>query len=241
MKVLLLAAGMGTRLRPITNSIPKCLVPIQGMPLLGHWLALIKKVPDLSEVYVNCHYLADQVIKYLESIDSFPCPVTVLAEQELLGTAGTLCHPEIKLNNEPMMIIHADNLSMFDLHDFIDSHLNRPKQCVMTMMLFKTDSPKSCGIVSLDRNNIVTEMHEKVAEPPGNMANGAVYIFEPTVIHHIRQKKFEDISLQVIPKYMGAIFSWFNDGYHRDIGTVASYDTAQHEYSEFLKKYRTNI
>ena len=100
----------------------------------------------------------------------------------------------------------------------------------MTMMLFKTDSPSSCGIVELSHDGRVLNMHEKVDNPPGDLANGAVYIFEPEILDWIVKHGVTDISAQVIPAFHGKIYSWLNDVYHRDIGTPESYALAQKEF-----------
>jgi len=131
------------------------------------------------------------------------------------------------------MLVHADNLSKFDVDAFVRCHQQRPLGCEITMMTFTAQDPKSCGIVELDARGVVTAFHEKVAVPPGNLANGAVYIVEPTVVDFLEGKgKTEiDFSTEVLPAYLGRIFTYHNSIYHRDIGTLESYNAAQAEYS----------
>ena len=88
-RALLLAAGLGTRLRPLTMQTPKCLVPIGGEPLLGHWLRKLE-LAGCDSVLVNTHYLAEQVKAFLQSWQSPRMNVSSVHEPELLGTAGTL-------------------------------------------------------------------------------------------------------------------------------------------------------
>ena len=99
------------------------------------------------------------------------------------------------------------------------------------MMTFTAETPQSCGIVETDARDMVVAFHEKIANPPGNRANGAVYIFEPSVIDFIAQlgKPVADISTEVLPAYMGRIFTFHNADYHRDIGTLESFSLAQVE------------
>jgi len=89
------------------------------------------------------------------------------------------------------------------------------------MMTFITDQPESCGIVETNSFGVVTAFHEKVASPPGNVANGAVYIFEPSVVKAITTMTSAplDISRDVIPKYLGKIFAWPANAIHIDVGT----------------------
>ena len=227
MKAVLLAAGLGTRLQPITNTIPKCLVPINGVALLDIWLDLLTQQPQITEIYINLHYFADKVEAHLRSHWSHIPYITTWYEPFLLGTAGTLAAHSEELSNEDVMVIHADNLSKFDAGEFIHAFETRPATSVMTMMLFETDSPQSCGIVELDDKHQVLTMHEKVANPPTNLANAAVYILQNGLVDVIREKGMSDFSLDVIPYFFGRINTWTNHIYHRDIGTPESLAIAQ--------------
>jgi mannose-1-phosphate guanylyltransferase len=231
MKAILLAAGMGTRLRPITDTVPKCLVPVQGKPLLDYWLEMISVNPQISDIYVNLHYLREVVLKHLDKHWSQNSKIRRHPEQHLLGTAGTLRALQNDLSGAQLLVIHADNLSDFCLDDFIRAHQNRPSNCLITMMLFETDSPSTCGIVELDGKARVIKMHEKKTNPPGNLANGAVYIMEPKVLEWIVNHQAKDISAEVIPAFYGQIYSWLNNGYHRDIGNPEAYEMAQREFT----------
>ncbi|MCD4756718.1 MAG: nucleotidyltransferase family protein [Arcobacteraceae bacterium] len=240
MKALLLAAGLGTRLRPITNTIPKCLVPINGKPLLEYWIENLSKV-GIKEILVNTSYLSNKVENYIND-SQYKDIVTLVHEEELLNTGGTLLANKSFFmnkksdNNEPFMLIHADNFTICDFTAFIYSHKNRPKNCDITMMLFKSDNPSSCGIVELDKNNVVQKFHEKVKNPPSNLANGAVYICEASIFNFLESlnKKDIDFSNDVLPHFMGKINTYLNDVYHRDIGTIESYALAQIEGIKYV-------
>lgn len=234
MKALLLAAGLGTRLRPLTNTLPKCLVPIHGKPLLQYWFENLTKA-GIDEFLVNTSYLSEQVEAFiLES--KYAKNVTLVNEEELLNTGGTLLKNKEFFNDEPFMLVHADNLCLCDFHAFIESHDNRDKQCEITMMLFKSDNPSSCGVVTLDDSNIVQQFYEKVQNPPSNLANGAVYICESSIFPFLENlhKVNIDFSNDVLPCFMGQINTYLNDVYHRDIGTPESYILAQSEFKKFI-------
>jgi len=130
------------------------------------------------------------------------------------------------------MLVHADNLSRFDLRKFIARHQARPAGCVMTMMTYVTPTPESCGIVELDTRGVVVAFHEKEKDPPGDLANGAVYILEPVIFDFLQQlgKAVIDFSTEVLPSFMGKIYTFHNDVYHRDIGTMESYRAAEREF-----------
>ncbi len=232
MKALLLSAGLGTRLRPITNTIPKCLVPINGKPLLEYWLENLSNA-GIEEFLINTSYLSEQIEAFVKD-SQYQEKITLVHENELLNTGGTIVKNSNFFDDKPFMLIHADNLSFCDFKSFINSHNDRPKNCELTMMLFHTDNPSSCGIVELDSSNRVIKFHEKVKNPPSNIANGAVYICEPSIIEFCinLDKKNIDFSNEVLPKYMGKINTFLNDIYHRDIGNIESYALAQIEIRE---------
>lgn len=230
MRALLLSAGLGTRLRPLTDRVPKCLVPIHGRPLLEYWLDLLLPA-GIERVLVNTHYLPDKVRRFAAQ-SLWRARVDLVHEPLLLGTGGTVLANRAYFGSEPFLVAHADNLTRFDVKAFVASHASRPAGAQITMMTFDTDAPQSCGIVELDRRGLVVAFHEKVARPPGTRANAAVYIFEPTVVDFLAslEKSVVDISTEVLPKFMGRIATYHNSDYHRDIGTMASLAAAEREY-----------
>jgi mannose-1-phosphate guanylyltransferase len=230
MRALLLAAGLGTRLRPLTDHLPKCLVPIHGRPLLDYWLETLVG-HGVDQILINTHYMAPMVERFLSQSSWMPW-VTLTNEETLLGTGGTMLENRKFFENDSLLVAHADNLTIFDTEDFLLAHKKRPSDASMTMMLFKTDDPKSCGIVELDQRGVVQAFHEKVSNPPGNLANAAVYIFEPSIFEQLASlnKKEIDLSLEVIPKHIGHINTYENVNYHRDIGNIASWQEANRSF-----------
>ena len=236
MRAILLAAGLGTRLRPITDTVPKCLVPINGKPLIDYWLEQLTKA-GIEKFLINTHYLHEQVEAYIEQ-SKFVGMVNLVYEKELLLTGGTVIANKDFIGDETFMLVHADNLSICDYKDFINAHKNRPANTEITMMTFTTDDPKSCGVIKTDNSGIIREFHEKVLNPPSTIANGAVYIVEASIISYMeRLNKVEvDFSLDVLPYHMGRIFTYHNGVYHRDIGNIKSYELAQVETNYLYKK-----
>ena len=230
MKALLLAAGLGTRLRPITDNTPKCLVAIQGKPLLGYWFELLLN-NGIERILVNTHYLPE-VVRQFVADSAWHDSIDLVHEAILLGTGGTILANRDFFADESFMVAHADNLTRFDVSAFINAHRNRPKGVEITMMTFDTDAPQTCGIIVQDTQGIVLEFHEKSAFPPGQCANAAVYIFEPTVLDFLKSmnKKEIDLSLEVLPHYLGRIQCFHNSDYHRDIGNLESLRLAQLEF-----------
>jgi len=230
LKALLLAAGFGTRLRPITETIPKCLVPIHGKPLLSYWLELLFPF-TIERVLINTHYLPDVVRTYVEA-SPWRERIDLVHEDRLLGTGGTVVANSAYFGRETFLVAHADNLTRFDPQAFIAAHAHRPPGVLMTMMTFDTDVPQSCGVVELDEQGIVKVFHEKVPNPPSHRASAAVYIFEPEVLNFMDELGREefDISLDVVPNFMGKIQTFHNLDYHRDIGSPESLRLAEQEF-----------
>lgn len=229
MKALLLAAGHGTRLRPTTGHTPKCLVPINRRPLLDYWLHLLLDRGD-CEVLINTHYLREQVEQHVRA-HRWAANITLVHEPELLGTGGTLLHNREFFGNEPVLVAHADNLALFDLDAFWQAHLDRAADVAMTMMTFTTDDPCNCGIVKLNKKGLVETFHEKVHNPPGNLANAAIYIFSPEVTAFIASlgRARVDVSTEVLPAFLGRIAIHTGCLYLRDIGTPENLDKAEHD------------
>ena len=227
-RALLLAAGLGTRLRPITLHTPKCLVPIKGEPLLGHWLRKLE-IAGCESVLINTHYLADQVEAFLKGWQSSTMVVQTVHEPQLLGTAGTLLANQAFFRGRTGLLIHADNAMAGDLTDFIVAHHQRNPNCQLTMLTFETNTPSSCGIVELDDEQIVQAFHEKLSNPPGNRANGALYAFEQDFLDglNLMNQRPSDFSTEVIPKLLGRIQSWHTEHSYLDIGTPEALASAQ--------------
>ena len=230
MRALLLAAGLGTRLRPLTDHLPKCLVPIHGRPLLDYWLETLVDC-GIEEILVNTHYLAPLVVEFLGK-STWSGHVKLVHEEILLGTGGTVLKNRDFFGNEAFIVAHADNLTLFDVPDFARCHASRPRGTELTMMVFETPDPRSCGIVELDEKGVVQAFHEKVPAPPGNLANAAVYILEPSVVDFMAAlgKEEIDFSTEVIPAMTGRISTFPNSAYHRDIGTVSSWMEANRDF-----------
>ena len=229
MRALLLAAGLGTRLRPITNSIPKCLVPIHGRALIDYWFDLLAGA-DINPIIVNTHYFADKVTAHVGA-SVHRERITLVHEPDLLGTGGTMVAQRHLLEAQPFLMAHADNLTDFDVSGMMEAHAGRPANVAITMLAFQTDDPQSCGILECV-DNLVVQFHEKVENPPGNLANAAVYIIEPEVLDFAvgLNRAFVDFSTDVIPHFMGRIQMFETKGYHRDIGNPRALELAHLEF-----------
>ena len=226
MRALLLAAGLGTRLRPITNTTPKCLVPIHGQALLAIWLQRLAQA-GIGPFLVNTHYLSGQVEAFVQA-SPYRKDISLVHERDLLGTAGTLVANLDFFDGADGLLIHADNYCLADFSAFLQAHHSRPPECLMTMMTFRTDAPSSCGIVELNTRGVVVGFHEKVVNPPSNLANGAVYILSAELLRRLGSdlRGVTDFSTEVLSLLVGKIYSYDAAATFLDIGTPENYAKA---------------
>lgn len=227
-KSLLLSAGLGTRLRPLTYKIPKCLVEINNKPLLEDWIDKLENI-NTESVLINTHYLADKVLAFLDTQKDRAIKIHNFHEDKLLGTAGTLIANYQFFLNSTGLMIHADNFSTFNLFDLIKAHNERPKNCLLTMLTFKTKNPQSCGILEINKQKIVNGFYEKIKNPPGNIANGAIYVFDNDFLEWLLENypNAKDFSNEVIPNLLGRIYTFHTNSPYIDIGTEESLNEAK--------------
>lgn len=230
MKAFLLAAGYGTRLRPLTDTVPKCLVPINGKPLLEWWLTLFKQ-HNVSEVLVNTHYLADQVREFIESYNKRNTGLRLIEYYEpiLLGSGGTVLQNKDFVQDEnEFLICYADNLTDIDITSLLSFH--RSGNAVLTMALFRASHPEQCGIAALDNDGRIIEFEEKPLNPKSDLANAGVYIANKELFRFFPEAKFLDFGKDILPRLVGNMRGWETKEYLLDIGTLENYKKAQLEW-----------
>jgi len=229
-KAFLLAAGRGSRLRPITDSIPKCMLKVGGQPLIDIWLDTLH-LAGVDEVLVNLHHLPDVVLGHI-SARTAPPEVLAVFEPELLGSAGTLLANRDWVGGEELFLaLNADNLTDFDLRHLIEFH--RHGHDLATLAVFRAPDPSRCGVVELDPAGRLVGFTEKPASPASNLANAGMYVFHPNVLDIIGSVKGSpptDIGYHLLPLLIGRARALALDGYFRDIGTPESYRAASLEW-----------
>ena len=224
MKAFLLAAGHGTRLRPLTNSIPKCLVPIAGVPMLQIWLAICRRY-GIDEILINLHAHADAVRSAVAHFQS-GIKVHVSEEAVLLGSAGTVrAHRDWVEAETCFWILYADVLTNADLRQMLDAHLTRP--LAATIGLYRVGDPSRCGIVSFDDHFLVHEFVEKPENPKSNWAFSGLLLATQELIDAIPPKTPADLGFDVLPNLVGRMLAYPVSNYLMDIGTLETYQLAQ--------------
>jgi mannose-1-phosphate guanylyltransferase len=227
MKAFLLAAGPGSRLRPLTDHTPKCLLPIGGTPLLDLWLDALHGA-GVDEVLINLHHLPDLVVQHVQARHGPPAILTAL-EPDLLGSAGTLRHHRSWVQDEEFFLaVNADNLTDFDLRSLVEFH--RSGHADATLTVFRAEHPSRCGVVDVDPSGLVTGFTEKPTEPTSNLANAGMYAFSPTVLLDIEPTPPRDIGYDLLHRLVGRARALPVEGYFCDIGTPRAYQQAVRDW-----------
>ena len=228
MKAFLLTAGLGTRLHPITLTLPKCLVPIAGKPLINWWFESMQKA-GVTEVLINLHHLTDMVMAHVNALDTH-IKVEFSYEPVLLGSAGTLvANKAFVANVTSFFIFYGDNLTNASLSGLYDFHASQPHN--FTMALFETNNPTGCGIVSLNSDATISSFEEKPANPTSNLANAGLYVASPAVIDLIDSAKTPaDIGFDLLPLLVGKMSGYKINDYLIDIGTHKNLEKARQDW-----------
>ncbi len=224
MKAFLLAAGLGTRLYPLTAEVPKCMVPIQGRALLEIWLELLDN-GGVDEVLINTHYLAPKVWEFAEGWRGSP-KLTVTYEETLLGSAGTIAQNwNFVDGEESFLVCYADNLTDLNLEEFGRYHGSH--QGLMSVVLFRPQNPRDCGVTEIGDGGVLLSFEEKPAVAKSSLASGGVYLMRAGVRSQIPDHLPSDIGRHLLPRCIGTAHGWEWDGLLIDVGTPASYARAQ--------------
>jgi len=226
-KGFLLAAGVGTRLRPLTNAIPKCLVPIQGAPLLAIWLEWCAMY-DIDEILLNSHAHSERVREFIDAYRG-PVRVTLTREPELLGSAGTLhVNRDFVAGEKEFAVLYADVLTNCRFDRLLDFH--RIRHSPVTLGTYRVPNPTQCGIIATDDTGRVVEFTEKPQFPKANTAFSGILIGGPALLEHVPERIPADIGFDVLPELIGEMFAFPIADCVFDIGTMEKYEQAQREW-----------
>jgi len=229
-KAFLLAAGHGTRLRPITDNLAKCMVPIQGVPMLALWLECCRRA-GIDEVLINLHANAASVHEFLRQ-NAVSMPVHVVEEAELLGSAGTLRANRDWIGSDDLFwVFYADVLNRADLRAML--RLHRDRQPAATLGVYQVPDPRRCGIVTTNDTGVIEEFVEKPVNPAGNWAFSGLMIGTPAMLEAIPKDTPADIGFHVLPRLTGRMVAFPIHDYLIDIGTMENYRRAQATWPGF--------
>jgi mannose-1-phosphate guanylyltransferase len=224
MKAFLLSGGHGTRLRPITDTVPKCLVPICGTPMLSIWLELCFHA-GVSEVLINLHAHAEAIEQYLRQLNS-PVNVRLVREDQLLGSAGTLVANRSWVENDSAFwILYSDVLTKTNLRRMAEFHANHA--ALATLGLYQVPDPSRCGVAITDDQGVIIDFEEKPHAPRSNWVFSGLMLAGPGIFDLIPPRVPVDIAFDLLPRMLGKMRAYFINDYLMDIGTMPNYEKAQ--------------
>jgi NDP-sugar pyrophosphorylase family protein len=227
MRALLLAAGRGERLKPITDEIPKVMVDLNGKPCILYAIENLKR-QGIKEFAINTHYLPEKIKEYLGDGSKFNIKIVYSYEKEILGTSGALNNFK-DFFKETFIVVYSDVLANFDLKSALRVH--KENKAEITITLDTKRNIRGKGAVIVDKNKVISFLEKPEREIPGALINSGFYILEPSVIGLI-PNGFSDFAKDIIPILVrkNKIYCNTHKGYIFDIGT-----------SEDLEKARANL
>jgi len=227
LRAIVMAGGEGSRLRPLTSTRPKPLVPVVNRPILWHVLRLLKK-HSIAESFITLHYLADQITMAFGDGVDLGIKINYAFEDKPLGTAGSVKALEKELDDS-FMVISGDVMTDFDISQLIAFH--KKKGALVTIGLARVENPLEYGVVLTDAEGKVTRFLEKPgwSEVFSDTVNSGIYIIEPEALKYVDTEKAFDFSKELFPRLMKAghqIYAKALEGYWCDVGVPSQYISA---------------
>ncbi len=241
MKALILAAGLGTRLQPLTNKVPKPLIKIGNKPLLGHNLTYLKKY-GFDKFLINSHYLSNKIKKFANKYEKkhSDIKIKVTYEPKLLGSGGALLkNKNYFVKEKTFLVYYGDNLTNVDIKKVLNFH--KQKKGVATIVGYYEKHPENKGIIEFDRNKKIKLLKEKPKpeEITSNYANAGIYVFSNQIFSFLKNyKKYPiDFAKDILPILIQKtnVYVYIMNDYFIDIGTIDSYNQANKKINKLFK------
>lgn len=235
MKALILSAGLGTRLRPLTNDKPKVMIEIGGKPVLWYHVQLLKMY-GVKDIWINLHYFPDVIRNYFGDGSKFGVKITYSFEKKLLGTSGALKNPdsgiEKALRGGTFIVAYGDILPNFNYKRLIDFH--RKRKSVWTEGTHPSAEPWTKGVIETAKTGRIIKFVEKgpKRELKSDQGRAGIMICEAKILDYI-PKGFSDFGLDLAPKLMKLklpMYAIDTKSYSKDIGTLERLKEARADF-----------
>lgn len=231
MKAMILAAGVGSRLDPLTRNLPKPLVPIVNKPVMEHIIEMLAK-NGISEIMVNLYYLGDQIKDYFKDGKQWGVKIHYSQEEQLWGDAGSVKRCEKFFDEDTFIVVGGDDLADVDLKRIIRFH--QDKKALATIALSLVDDPSEYGIACLNDRGKITRFLEK---PKGevifsNSANTGVYVFDRHVLELIPKGVPYGFGHSLFPLLLEQktrFYGYLTSSYWKDVGSLKQYQEAHRD------------
>ena len=227
MKAMVLAAGFGKRLQPLTRTLPKPMFPVLGRPLLSHTFDLLQSA-GIDNIAVNIHHLPNSIINYFEKENPPPFNLHFSTEEYILGTAGGIKKMQGFLEDGPFITINSDIITDIDLNKVINFHKNNNSK--LTLVVRQDISPEQYDSIEICENGRIVHFigasSMDIPESTTRVMFTGIQIMEPDIFARIPEGQFcgttEDIFPQMIQDDV-PIYGYLHEGYWKDMGNRESY------------------
>jgi len=225
-KAMILAAGLGTRLRPLTDLISKPMAPIVNRPVMEHIVKLLAK-HNFTDIVCNLHWYPDEIRNYFGDGSKWGVNIVYSYEKKLLGTAGGVKNVEDFFENNTFLVISGDALTDIDLTRAAEFH--NKKRGIATLILTEVEDTSQYGVVIIDESKRIRGFQEKPlsGEAKSNLANSGIYFFEPEIFKYMPPRgKFCDFGKNIFPDLLNedvVYYGYCHNQYWNDVGSLDQY------------------
>ncbi|MBU0687024.1 MAG: NDP-sugar synthase [Candidatus Margulisbacteria bacterium] len=225
MKAVIIAGGLGTRLRPLTYNTPKVIVPLVNKPFIFYQVELLLR-HGIKDIILNLHYLPEKVQEVIAELEALGAKISVSLELDPLGTAGAVKNAEQFFDDEPLMVFNGDVLTDLDLSALIEFH--QTKKAEVTIALTRAEDPKAFGLVVTNSNQKITQFIEKpsASQIVTDTINAGTYIINPKLFSKVPKGKFWMFERSFFPQVLEEglpMYGYVSDAFWLDCGTPEKY------------------
>jgi len=230
MKALFLAGGMGTRLKPLTDELPKPMVPIMNKPLLERSMENLRKC-GINEIVISTGYKPQYIENYFGNGSKFGLKIEYICEESPMGTGGAIKKTG-HLYNDTFLVLNADILCNMDFQELVAHH--KSKSAAVTIAVTRVSNPSAYGVIEYNKNDYALSFTEKpkADEIKSNFINAGVYVFEPEVLREIAEDRPVSVEREIFPALLRSghkIAVYKGCKYWMDIGTPEKYMQTHHD------------
>lgn len=219
MKAVIMAGGFGSRLKPLTNDLPKPMVPIINKPII-HYIVELLKSYGINDIAMTLGYKPERIMDYFGDGSEFCCNIEYFVEKIPLGTAGSVKNTQKFIGNENFVVISGDAFTNIDLNEMYELHVASNQ--LATIAVKEVGDPSGFGVVKYSKDCIIRGFIEKPVFSIEKTVNTGIYIFKPEIFDYIPPAKY-DFGKELFPRLIGKMTAYKTNAYWSDIGTLSSY------------------
>lgn len=233
MKAFILAAGSGTRLKPLTDNQPKVMIKIGGKPILEH-LILLCRNHNIKDIIINLHFLPQMITDYFQDGQKFGVHLNYSRETDkIMGGAGALKQAGKWLKNDSFFVLNGDVMTNIDLTAMTKFH--QKNNGIGTVLVHSTDHPFDSDLVENDQSGLITRFYRSQAgEQSKAIAKTGTHVFSPKIFKFIPAKTVYSLESQLLPDLLAKkqqLYAYYSNCYSKDMGTLSRLQQVQQDYA----------